>query len=92
MREDFTRINFGWFWFGEPGRIRPGDIGMQSDMYEFGTSTAAAWDCPIQFAYNKTAFELHPRAGDVIETIRRWEDVRARGWLTEKMKAAMRDG
>ena len=26
MREDFTRINFGWFWFGEPGRIRPGDI------------------------------------------------------------------
>lgn len=92
MREDFTRINFGWFWFGEPGRIRPGDIGMQSDMYEFGTSTAAAWDCPIQFAYDKEAFERHPRAKDVIETIRRWEDVRAKGWLTEKMKAAMRDG
>lgn len=92
MREDFTRINFGWFWFGEPDKIRPGDTGIQADMYEFGTSTAAAWDCPIQFDYYKTSFQKHPRARDVIETIRRWEDVRARKWLTEAQKEAMRDG
>ena len=37
MQDDFTRINFGWWRFNNE---------TQSDIFEYGTSRAAAWDCP----------------------------------------------
>ncbi len=41
---DFTRIDFGWLDFDVPDEK---SIGMQPDMFEYVTSRAAAWDCPI---------------------------------------------
>ena len=32
----------------------------------------------------------HPRLPDLIEVIRRWEDVRARNWLTQAQKEALK--
>lgn len=78
MRQDFTRLNFGWWGYWAPGT--------QPDMYEYGTSRAAAWDCPVTMMENMEAFKKHPRNDDIMEVMRRWEDVRAKKWLTDVQK------
>ena len=89
MREDFTRLNFGWWGFWLPfGRD---DGGTQADLIEYGTSLAAAWDCPVTIQTNLSSFRRHPRMGDILEVFRRWEDVRARHLLTDEDKEALRD-
>ncbi|MEA4889418.1 MAG: hypothetical protein VB070_08135 [Clostridiaceae bacterium] len=83
MRRDFTRLNFGWWGYWA--------LRTQPDMFEFGTSRAAAWDCPVTMMENVEAFKSHPRTDDILEVMRRWEDVRAKNWLTEKQKLALRN-
>ncbi len=83
MRQDFTRINFGWWGFW--------DKRTQADMYEFGTSRAAAWDCPATIQINIQNLRSHARTGDIFEVMRRWEDVRSKNWLTDKQKEELRD-
>lgn len=87
MKQDFTRLNFGWwaFWGAET----------QADMYEYGTSRAAAWDCPVTLlgaVYGQTCrFGENPRMEDIFEVLRRWEEVRATNWLTQEQKKALQD-
>ena len=93
MRQNFSRLNFGWWGFWLPGaKLRNGDItiGVQPDMWEFGTSRAAAWDCPITVQVSPGAFRKHPRIDDLMEVMRRWEDVRAKRWLTPEQKEALK--
>ncbi len=83
MRQDFTRVNFGWW------QLFPDT---QPDTYEYGMSRAAAWDCPATIMFrDKETLDSVPRLLDVMEVIRRWEDVRAKKWLTEEQKLLMRD-
>lgn len=77
MANDFTRINFGWWSYRK-------DI--QPDHYEYGSSRAAAWDCPVTMISNMDAYRENPRTKDVFEVIRRWEDVRKKKWLTKEQK------
>ena len=81
MRQDFTRLNFGWwgFYVEEDGGIQP-------DHWEYGTSLAAAFDCPGTFSARLPNMAAHPRTDDLLEVLRRWEDVRLSGWLTEEQK------
>lgn len=92
MRQDFTRVNFGWWGFWEPGaKIRGArTMGVQPDMWEYGTSKAAAWDSPASVQMRIEAMARHPRLDDILEVMRRWEDVRAKGWLTDAQKKALR--
>ena len=80
MRRNFSRLNFGWWAFYEDTR---------PDVYEYGMSRAASWDCPVSMQANFERFEKNPRTDDVFEVIRRWEDVRERDWLTEEQKEMM---
>ncbi len=83
MRKDFTRVNFGWWWFGPDSRV---------DVFEFGTSKAASYDCPVTLmSTNIKMFTEHPRREDIFEMLRRWEDIRAKKWLTDEHKAMLRD-
>lgn len=82
MRNDFTRLNFGWWAYFKD---------TQPDTYEYGTSRAAAWDCPATMQANIDVFEKNPRTGDTLEVMRRWEDVRAKGWLTDAQKKQLQD-
>jgi len=82
MARDFTRVNFGWWQYYND---------TQPDVYEFGTSRAAAWECPITMKGWLDRFERNPRTDDILEVMRRWEDVRAKGWLTDAHKLALRD-
>lgn len=81
MKNDFTRINFGW-WRLEPGQ-RP-------DIMEYGTALGAAWDCPGALQAKPDLLREIPRADDILETIRRWEDARAFGFVTPEIKAELR--
>lgn len=83
MKQDFTRLNFGWLGYWVPGETT---IGTQPDMLEYVTSVAAAWDCPISIHSNLQAFESNPRTADNLEVVRRWEEVRAQHWLTDEQK------
>lgn len=89
VSSDLTCVNFGWwaFWGINPSG---NSIGTQADMYEYGTSRAAAWDCPITLQENISLFRSHPRTDDILEVVRRWEDVRARKWLTTEQKNMLR--
>ena len=83
MRCDFTRLNFGWWGIWVPGT--------QPDHFEYGTSHAAGWDCPVSIQFDLEKLERHPRADDLLEVLRRWEDVREKGWLTEEQKRLLRE-
>lgn len=85
MAQDFTRINFGWWAFR---------MDTQPDQYEFGTSLAAAWDCPVTVMASKEGMQrmrAHARTPDILEVMRRWEDVRATGWLSPAQKEELKD-
>ena len=92
MKRNFTRVNFGWWGFWEPGALIRGTktIGVQPDMWEYGSSKAAAWDSPASIQMDIKALEAHPRTDDILEVMRRWEDVRERKWLTPEMKDRIR--
>lgn len=88
MRQDFTRINFGWLGYWIPDETT---IGTQPDMLEYVTGVAAGWDCPVSLQANPHAFELHPRTADNMEVLKRWETVRAQHWLSEEQKKMLQN-
>lgn len=88
MQEDFTRINFGWMGYVSPNE---NSIGTQPDMWEFVTSRAAAWDCPVSVQSNLQQFKDHPRTADNLEVLRRWEEVRVQNWLSDAQKLMLQD-
>lgn len=88
MRDNFTRLNFGWLGYFLPGEKT---TGTQPDQLEFVTSKAAAWDCPVSLHASPETLKKHPRTADNLEVIRRWEVVRGSKWLGEKQKQMLRD-
>lgn len=88
MRDNFTRLNFGWLGYWLPGAET---IGTQPDQLEFVTSKAAAWDCPVAIHADPATLAKHPRTADNFEVFRRWEEVRATKWLTDEQKHSLRD-
>ena len=93
MRKDFTRIDFGWWtlYIPEQPYANITTIGIQPDMWEFGTSRAAAWDCPTTVQIHLDRAARHARIKDLMEVMRRWEDVRAKNWLTSEQKELLKD-
>ncbi len=62
------------------------------DMYEYGTSRAAAWDCPVTVMFRgHEMYEKNPRTEDCCEVMRRWEDVRRKNWLTAEQKEMLKN-
>jgi len=82
MANDFTRVNFGWWAYYADA---------QPDWYEYATSLAASCDCPATLQSCIFRFPSHKRNNDVLEAIRRWEDVRAKGWLTKEHKEMLKN-
>lgn len=91
MREDFTRLNFGWWGYWVPGESPETEPGTQPDMIEYGCCRSVAWDCPATVITSLEKYKAHPRTKDNLEVMKRWEDVRESGWLTETQKAELRN-
>jgi hypothetical protein len=89
MKNNFTRLNFGWLGYWIPDEKT---VGTQPDMLEYVTSRAAAWDCPVSLQTNFESFSRHARTADNLEVLKRWEDARANGWLTGEQKKMLQDG
>jgi hypothetical protein len=85
---DFTAVNFGWVGYWAPSEKT---IGTQPDMLEYVSSRAAAWNCPLSYRPDLGQLEAHPRTPDNLEVFKRWEDVRARNWLTPTQKDALKN-
>ena len=83
---DFSHNNFGWLYFYLPTEK---SIGSQVDIYEYASSRAAAWDCPIALAADPDRFDAHPRTPDILEAIRRWEEMRP--LLTQAQRESLRN-
>ena len=88
MQDNFTRLNFGWLGYWCPSEKT---IGTQPDQLEFVTSKAAAWDCPVSIHANPAILAQHPRTADNFEVFRRWEEVRAKKWLSDEQRQMLRD-
>lgn len=88
ISNDFTSINYGWIGYVAPGKET---IGIQPDMLEFITSRAAGWNSIISMLGNLDDLKKHPRTADNLEVIRRWEEARVRGILSEEQKLSLRD-
>ena len=88
MRDNLTRLNFGWLGYWLPDEET---IGTQPDQLEFVTSKAAAWDCPVSIHADPGKLARHPRTADNFEVLRRWEEVRARKWLSDEQKQMLRN-
>ena len=82
MKNDFTRVNFGW-WELYPD-TRP-------DIYEYGMMRATAWDCPASIMISaKKSLNDYPLRDCSLEVVRRWEDAKKRGFFTDEIKADLR--
>lgn len=81
MQKDFTRLNFGWWRYFEDSR---------PDVFEYGTSHAAGFDCPVAIQSDTENLRNNRRTKDNLEVIRRWEDVRKRKLLSEEQKKIIR--
>ena len=83
MAQDFTRLNFGWWAFYNDTR---------RDVYEYGTSRAFGWDCPITIQTTLERFGAHARIKDIMEVMRRWEYARKNNILTKEEKDMLKIG
>jgi len=88
LSKDFTALNFGWMSYVAPGEKT---IGTQPDMYEYVTSHAAGWNCPVSLVARLDQMDKHPRTADNLEVLKRWEDARASDFLSDEIKVALRD-
>jgi hypothetical protein len=88
VSNDFTGIDFGWIGYVAPDEST---IGIQPDMLEYITSRAAGWNSIISLIGNLDQLKSHPRTGDNLEVIRRWEEVRAKDTLTAEQKKELQE-
>ena len=88
LRQDFNQVDFGWWGVYWPSEK---ELGTQLDMWEYGTSKAAAWDCPAAIQFSLSSLENVKRMGDLLEMMRRWENVREKNLLTSAERAALKD-
>jgi hypothetical protein len=81
MAHDLTRVNFGWWAYRTT---------TQPDLTEYGMKLASSKNCPATYQMWIEALRTCPRGEDVLEVMRRWEDVRADNLLTDEHKALLR--
>ena len=87
VSNDFTSIDFGWIEYTPPSDKT---IGIQPDMLEFVTSRAAGWNSIISLLGKLENFKNHPRTKDNLEVVRRWEEARVNGFLTDKIREQLK--
>ena len=94
-QQDMTRIDFGWWSYSPPKRDDGGrgwkTLGTQADLWEYGVSSATAWNCAASIVMDLAALRAHPRTDDIFATMRRWADVRRRGLFKEEWRAEIKN-
>ena len=86
--QDMTRVNFGWWGYFIPDEK---SVGTQIDMWEYGMALASVWDASVSVLLSVETLKAHPRTDDILEAMRRWNDMRRRGKLSEKWRNMLKD-
>ena len=92
--QDMTRVDFGWWVYFAPGTkdwTEAPSVGTQPDMWEYGLSVAAAWNCSVSMLMSLDELRKHPRTDEMLETTRRWADLRRRGLFREEWRASLKN-
>ena len=98
LNESFTTTDFGSIDVRSPDEMRRYSdgserrtTGMQPDHAELICSKSVAWNgcCGLRI-YRESELD-HPLMGDICAVMRRWEQVRAAGSVSDGMKLALRD-
>ncbi len=93
-QQDMTRVDFGWWYFSlpkVPKDGKPGSMGTQADLWEYGVSVATAWDCAASILMQIDALKTHPRTDDIFSMMKRWADVRRSGKFREEWRDELKD-
>ena len=93
-QQDMTRVDFGWWYFSlphPPKDGKPGSMGTQADLWEYGVSVATAWDCAASILMQISALKTHPRTDDIFAMMKRWADVRRSGKFREEWRDELKD-
>ncbi len=88
ISNDFSSIDFGWI---HPVAPDSQTIGLQPDMIEYAESKSSAWNSVISLIGILPGLKNNPRTNDNLEVIRRWEEIRKTGFLTDDMKKELRN-
>lgn len=88
MASSFTPVNFGWIRDELP---QENSLGLQPDMVEYICSRGAAWDCPVSLKGDLGRFPSYPRGQDNMEVLRRWEEFRLSGNITQSEREALKN-
>jgi hypothetical protein len=78
---NFMPIDIGWYSIND--YIRPDDI-------EYICSRAVGFNASVSIETGVGALEGHPRSGEMLDTIRKYEDYRLTGKASEALKAQLR--
>ena len=93
-RQDMTRVDFGWWGFAlprDPEDGKPGSMGTQADLWEYGVSVATAWGCAASIIMKLDALKKHPRTDDIFTVMKRWADLRRSGKFREEWRDELKD-
>ena len=90
--QDMSRVDFGWWGFWAPGSVdwSKETIGVQADMWEYGASVATAWRCAGSILMPLNELRKHRRADDILETMRRWAEVRRSGGVKDSWREELK--
>ena len=90
--QDMSRVDFGWWGFWAPGSKDwwKETVGVQADMWEYGASVATAWKCAGSILMPLNELEKHKRVNDILETMRRWAEVRRAGGVKESWREELK--
>ncbi len=84
---DFSRIDFGWlarFGAGGGGPAGP-------DVWEYVSSRAAAWDCPLSLRVSLEEIASNPRREDCFQVLKTWENARLENKLLPAQREMLRN-
>lgn len=90
--QDMSRVDFGWWGFWAPGSVDwwKETVGVQADMWEYGASVATAWRCAGSILMPLNELRKHRRADDILETMRRWAEVRRSGGVKDSWREELK--
>jgi len=93
-QQDMTRIDFGWWSFNLPrasSQGRPGSLGTQMDLWQYGVSVATAWGSAPSIILSLGSLKKHPRTDDVFKMMKRWAEMRRGGFFKEEWRERLKD-
>ena len=67
MADNMTRLDFGWW------NITPETT---PEMWNYADSLAAEWNCPVAIQFSFQALESNPRAEELLQVLKKWEQFR----------------